>query len=59
MTQLSINLCGMLVEGKSVEELSKIGTGGSDGRPGGDRGRGGGGRGGRGGDRRPPRRRGD
>jgi polyribonucleotide nucleotidyltransferase len=40
------------VEGKSVEELSKIGTG--DGRPGGDR------RGGRGGrDRRPPRRRGD
>jgi polyribonucleotide nucleotidyltransferase len=43
------------VEGKSVEELSKIGTG--DGKPGGDRGRGGGGRGGR--DRRPPRRRGD
>jgi polyribonucleotide nucleotidyltransferase len=41
------------VEGKSVEELSQIGTGG-DGRPGGDR------RGGRGGrDRRPPRRRGD
>jgi polyribonucleotide nucleotidyltransferase len=49
------------VEGKSVEELSKIGTGGGDGRPGGDRrgGRGGGRGGDRGGDRRPPRRRGD
>jgi polyribonucleotide nucleotidyltransferase len=47
------------VEGKSVEELSKIGTGGGDGRPGGDRRGGrGGGRGDRG-DRRPPRRRGD
>jgi polyribonucleotide nucleotidyltransferase len=39
------------IEGKSVEELSKIGTGGDGGRPSGGDGRGRGGR-----DRRPPRR---